>query len=511
MSAEILTVDIKGLSKLTSRNGMNWLATELVQNAWDQEVTKVDMTIESIGPGRGRVTITDDDPVGFLDLSHAYTLFAESNKRGNASLRGRFNLGEKLVIAYCVETGGSVEILTTSGGYSFSKKDGRKRLRRKTEAGSKVTAEFRASKETLATMVAYVHTFVPPVDFPTTLNGEELVSTPPLAEFEDFMPTVGLNEEGNLFRTTRKTRVEVIATSNGEPPMIYELGIPVVENPTKYHINVQQKVPLNMERNAVTPGYSRKVCALVLNATRDLLTEDEASQPWVAEAMESEDIDADTVAKVLDEKHGKFRVAHDPNNPEASAAAAAAGATVIYGGNHSSAAWGNIRKHKPVSSATTRFNDAGISFGGGGAGKDVTIPHAKWTRAMATLADYASELHEVAHGTEVSVTWVNDPRSYGACYGTSEGTSDGLSDVVAGLMFGGGLTFNKRRLGSAWINAAVTTERGFLRFLDLCIHEFAHKHSSSHYSDDFYKGCTRIGAAVAIHLSETGLPDWLTE
>ena len=126
---------------------------------------------------------------------------------------------------------------------------------------------------------------------------------------------------------------------------------------------------------------------------------------------------------------------------------------------------------------------------------------------MATLAQYASELHEAAHGTEVSVTWVNDPRSYAACYGTS----DGLSGLFDGLTGGGGVTFNKRRLGSAWINAAVTTERGFLRFLDLCIHEFAHKHSSSHYSDDFYKGCTRIGAAVAIHLSETGLPDWLTD
>ena len=176
MAAPVLTVSTKGLSKLTSRNGLNWIPTELIQNAWDQQVSKVTMTIESIGHGKGRITIVDDDPDGFLDLSHAYTLFAESNKKGNATLRGRFNMGEKLVIAHCIETGGSVEILTTTGGYSFSKEGGRKRLRRKTEEGSKVTAEFRASKEVLAMMTEHVHTFVAPSGFVTTVNGEELLT-----------------------------------------------------------------------------------------------------------------------------------------------------------------------------------------------------------------------------------------------------------------------------------------------------------------------------------------------
>ena len=122
-ATDILRVDTEGLSKLCSRNGLDWLGKELIQNAWDQDVTQVHLTIESVGHGRGRIIVTDDDPEGFLDLSHAYTLFAESNKKGNPLQRGRFNLGEKLVIAYCVETGGSVEILTTTGGFRFSKKD----------------------------------------------------------------------------------------------------------------------------------------------------------------------------------------------------------------------------------------------------------------------------------------------------------------------------------------------------------------------------------------------------
>jgi hypothetical protein len=484
MSIDILTVDTKGLSKLTSRNGLDWIAAELIQNAWDQDVSGVDMAIESAGHGRGRITVTDDDPQGFLDLTHAYTLFAESNKKGDATLRGRFNLGEKLVIAYCVETGGFVEILTTSGGYSFSKKEGRKRLRRKTEVGSRVTAEFRASRRTLSQMVEYVQTFIAPTDFPTTVNGEELLSKPPLATFDEFMPTVSANDDGDLFRTTRKTTVEIIETRNGEQPMIYEMGIPVVENPTKYHINVQQKVPLNMERNAVTPAYSRKVCALVLNATRDLLTKEEASKAWVAEAMESDDIESESVTAVLDKVHGKRRVMHDPNNPEASAAAIAAGYGVVYGGNHSKKAHGNIRKHSPVASATDKMKDAGVDFHPDG--KDVTIPREKWTEDMRLLAEHASDLHGVAHGYTIPVLWVNDPRNYGACYGDS-------------------ILMNKRRLGTRWITDATSTMAGFERFLCLVIHECAHKHASSHFNEDFHKGCSRIGAAFTAHLAGRGI------
>tara|TARA_Y100001963_G_scaffold131913_1_gene189874 strand:+ start:7066 stop:8550 length:1485 start_codon:yes stop_codon:yes gene_type:complete len=488
MASPVLTVSTKGLSKLTSRNGLNWIPTELIQNAWDQQVSKVTMTIESIGHGKGRITIVDDDPDGFLDLSHAYTLFAESNKKGNATLRGRFNMGEKLVIAHCIETGGSVEILTTTGGYSFSKEGGRKRLRRKTEEGSKVTAEFRASKEVLAMMTEHVHTFVAPSGFVTTVNGEELLTRDSLSEFEESMPTVVVNDEGDLIRTSRKTTIEVYETLDGETPMIYELGIPVVENPTKYHINVKQKVPLNMERDSVTPAYSRKLCALVLNATRDLLTKEEASQAWVAEAMESDFIEAESVSRVLDQKHGKKRVMHDPTNPAASAAAAAQGYAVVYGGSWSKKAHDTIRNNKPVTSATTKFKDAGVDFAADG--KDVTIPRDKWTEDMRNLSEYAEKLHTLVHNTTCHVNWVSDPRGYSACYG------------------GGTVLLNKRRLGKRWPTQAVSTRRGFEKYLDLIIHEFAHKHANSHYDLDFSKGCTRIGAAIAVHLSDAGLPEW---
>ena len=59
----------------------------------------------SLTPVAGRpladLTVEDDSPEGFRDLSHAYTLFAKSYKRGNPEQRGQYNFGEKLVLAVC--------------------------------------------------------------------------------------------------------------------------------------------------------------------------------------------------------------------------------------------------------------------------------------------------------------------------------------------------------------------------------------------------------------------------
>jgi hypothetical protein len=68
-------------------------------------------------PGRPRtaLSVEDDSPEGFRELAHAYTLFAESYEKGLPEKRGRFNLGEKLVLAMCEEA----TISTTTGAVHF--------------------------------------------------------------------------------------------------------------------------------------------------------------------------------------------------------------------------------------------------------------------------------------------------------------------------------------------------------------------------------------------------------
>ncbi len=89
-------VDKNGLAKILERKGKVFAFYELISNAWDTNATEVKVIAVSVGRGKVQLTVEDDDPQGFAFLSHAFTLFAESSKKGDAELRGRFNLGEKV-------------------------------------------------------------------------------------------------------------------------------------------------------------------------------------------------------------------------------------------------------------------------------------------------------------------------------------------------------------------------------------------------------------------------------
>ena len=136
-------VDRKGLAKLLERKGKEFVLFELVQNAWDEQTTMVSVTLERIaGTRQARLTVKDDNPEGFRDLTHAFTLFAESEKRYNEKLRGRFNLGEKLVLALCDEA----SISSTTGTIVFDE-DGRHARRTKTDRGSVFEGTLRQTQE----------------------------------------------------------------------------------------------------------------------------------------------------------------------------------------------------------------------------------------------------------------------------------------------------------------------------------------------------------------------------
>ena len=76
-------VDKAGLAKLVAGDPRRSSLYELLQNAWDQKVTRVDVTLEPVaGTRNAQITVADDDPDGFADLRDAYTLFAESRKKG---------------------------------------------------------------------------------------------------------------------------------------------------------------------------------------------------------------------------------------------------------------------------------------------------------------------------------------------------------------------------------------------------------------------------------------------
>jgi hypothetical protein len=107
---------------------------------------------------------------------------------------------------------------------------------------------------------------------------------------------------------------------------------------------VQQKVPLNMERDDVTPAYKRDLRVAVLNEMAHKLEAEDAAKPWVQDALADERVDSDAVRCVVDTQFGENHVTRDPSDLEANNRAVAEGYTVIPSSAFPRATWDNIRK-----------------------------------------------------------------------------------------------------------------------------------------------------------------------
>jgi hypothetical protein len=115
-----LEIDKEGLRKTLSQKDKVFILNEMVSNAWDEDISDVDVSLTPPDEsGFSWLRVTDNSPTGWADLSHSHTMFAESAKKGKSEKRGRFNAGEKDVLALAIEAR-----LTTVKGQVLFNEDG---------------------------------------------------------------------------------------------------------------------------------------------------------------------------------------------------------------------------------------------------------------------------------------------------------------------------------------------------------------------------------------------------
>jgi hypothetical protein len=460
-------VDRAGLGKLLERRGKSFVGAELLQNAWDAEgVTRVEFTAEAV-KGRALVdlVVKDDSPQGFHNLTHSFTLFSESVKKSNASLRGRFNLGEKLVLALC----DSATIMSTKGTIAFNA-DGRASFpRRKTEVGTEFRAQIRMTRDELAEMLAFVRGFIPPAGVQTLINGEHLFQRQSLRSFQTTLPTELADENGVLRRSARRCSVNVYMPQPGQPARIFELGIPIVETGDLFDVDIGQKVPLSLERDSVTPAYLRDVRAAILSHTSDLVPKAEAAAPWINDAIEDEGVSSAAVADVLKARYGEKVVSYDPSDREANDRAVALGYAVIHGGAFSGAAWNQIRASNFVQRAG-KVSPTPKPFSEDGTPAKL----AARTPAMDAFAAFCKTMARELLDAEISVTFY---QRFNAAAAYAPGS----------------LYFCMSALGEDFFEGPLNR-----RQLDLLIHEFGHHREANHLSRNFSDALSELGARVTL-------------
>lgn len=475
MTTPYFEADKKGLAKLLGARGKQFCITELVQNAWDEDVHEVTIELEPV-PGRAAVVLSveDDSPEGFADLSHTYTLFAESNKKANPHQRGRFNLGEKLVLAICTHA----EIASTTGTVVFNSDGRRVYPRRKRESGSRFSGEIPMTRAELATMEETLDRLIPPEGVRTTLNGVELQRRSAVRTVSATLPTVLADSEGQLRPTQRAVNVNIYEPFDGETGWLYELGIPVVETGDRFDVEVSQKVPLNMDRDNVPPSYLRRIRTIVLNAMYAELDEETASHGWVGQALEDADVEAEAVRAVVTQRFGKKAVSFDPSDPEANKLATASGYTVVSGGSFNKRQWEAIRGAQAIKPAGQVTPSAKPYSDDPDAPVRDELPREHWTEGMEHIVAFTEVICERLTGVRPRVMLIND-RSVNALaiYGSGKHPT---------------FEYNVARLHRPWFDQAPASEP----VLDIILHETGHHYSGDHLSTDYYHALTKLGAKL---------------
>jgi hypothetical protein len=472
MNNQWFNVDKTGLGKQAEEQGKGRLVGELIQNALDEAgVTQICVTLALVaGQPLADLTVEDDAPEGFHDLTHAYTLFAPSVKRANPEQRGQFNLGEKLVLAVCEQA----SISTTKGTVIFDPVEGRIEIPdQKRDRGSIFQGRIRMTEQEHSEVCDYLRSLVLPDGIAVTFNGQQLLPRQPIHIFMASLETQIADEKGIMRPTTRKAQVSLYEPLPGEVATLYEMGLPIVETQDKWHVSIGQKVPLNRDRNNVKPAYLKAVRTLVLNEMYDHLTQDDANADWVRQASSSPDCSAEAIRKVLALRFGEKFAAFDPNDKEAGKNFVAQGGTLVYGPMLSPQEWANAKKAGAIQSAGKICPTAKPYSDDPDASNVTIIPPDRWTEGMKKVAAYAVFLGQELMGVPVTVTFVNTASNFAACYGS------------------GRLDFNLFRLGHRFFEQGVTEE------VDrLLIHEFGHQWASDHLSEEYHDALCLLGAKL---------------
>lgn len=459
-------IDKDGFGQLMADRPKVAILYDLIQNILDEDATVATLTLEPIRGRRGRalLTVTDDVPNGFADLRDAYTLYRASRKKNDPTKRGRFNEGEKFVLSQCDEA----EIVTTTGGVRFNKDGTRTSLRRTTDRGSTLTAVIRLTHDEVATMCTQVQAMIVPEGVSVLVNGTPLKGRNAIRTVEATLPTIVTDEDGNLTRTRRATTVHIDVLAEGETPYLYEMGIPIVEIDTPWHVDVQQKVPLNRDRDNVTPAYRRDLLAIVLDETVDLLTEDTAAESWVKDALPA--AEADTVEKATTKMFGKGWVIGTPADREADKNAIAHGVTVVGGGALGKDAWEAVRASQSAKPSADKY-----SLGHRTDPRGFKPKMAEVTPFTTAVKKYALKVCKFLLDEDYfEIDLQDDSR-----------------------LKHGGLYYGRRIVINLHSYKKIKDKDEFGQALDsLLIHECAHRYSGDHLTMEYIKACTKLGAKL---------------
>ncbi|MBU0846555.1 ATP-binding protein [Patescibacteria group bacterium] len=455
-------VDHEGLRNLQESKPKHYILRELIQNAWDEDITTCEV-VTSYENELAKIVVVDDSSKGFKDITHAYTIFARSDKISSHKKRGRFNIGEKQAFSICDE----VIVETTKGTVIFDK-TGRIENDNVLEKGSIITVFVKMTIDEYNDMNKIIKYYLPPNDIVFIVNGININYKIPSEIFNASLKTV--IEKNGVIRNDLK-RNTLIHLHETAVPWLYEMGIPIIElGDSKYSIDVQQKIPLSIDRDIVKRNYVENLYTLVLNYTNDKITKEESSSSWIRCATRGNDVTKESINNVINLRYGDKVLLKDDNNPVSNDDAISNGYNVVSEKEFSRRELYNIKEHNELKSTSDLFPGCnGIVIGGNN--NSLSIDE---TEYMLKYAEFAKKIAKRLLFIEIDVNFVgNSDKTIGATYGNRT------------------LTVNVHALGESFFNKLTSN------LIDITIHELAHE--KGHHTEMLYhRTCTELGSKLVI-------------
>ena len=488
-------VDVKGFRGLMTAKPKWHFVRELISNSLD-EVSVEEIKLKLIKEPRYLTIVCKDDGDGFERLSDAYTLYAHTKKRSDAEVRGRFNMGEKELASIAKE----MTIETTTGKVVFKDDKRKDHPRTKRENGTKVTAKIPCSRTDFAEMLWMVGHFIIPegkvvhiafrddsIENPGRDWDQEYVKEN--YKVEETLETTLFDEvTGGMRSSKRKTEVLIYSVrdfhlawndslndygikNRDRKSFLYELGIPVQEIECDYSVNVNQKIPMNANRDSVKDSYLRDIYALVLNAVHDKLDEYDVSKSWVRNASDDDLVSNDAFQSLQEKRYGEKAVMWS-SDLQANEDALSNGYAVIHG-----------KTMSPVE--RKRFNDVGMVSSASkfkrGVAPTRVFKMSEWTDSMCQMDVQCTAYASLVRLASPSTRFVESPQS---------------SQVASYNKLKHEITFNVSHMGGT------DFDHEDVENISTMIHEFAHVNVGSDpdqielHGKDFYDAMARHGALL---------------
>ncbi|MGA7222550.1 MAG: hypothetical protein WBX16_06805 [Candidatus Acidiferrales bacterium] len=459
-------VDKEGLRQTLGRKSKSFALFELLQNAFDEDgCRRVDVTLAEPVNGISTLIVRDDSPTGYRDLSNAHTMFANSYKKTDPTKRGRYNLGDKLVLALCDEA-----TITSTSGQTIFRKDGTRGTgRTKTEIGSEFRGVLPLTQEEFDLVTKEVGMVVAPIR--TTFNGKRLPTLLPIRKFSATLPTEVADEKGIMRTRQRKTDVKLYDVPEGREAYLYEKGLPVCPIEAKWSVEICQKVPVNLERDFVSDAYKTAVYVAVINEMHDALSKEDMAAIWVQRALEDDRISTEAAARVFTEQFGTDAVLQDLKDKGSNSNAVAHGKQVIPRGVFNRKQLANLKKTGLLKTAS----EAGFE-----------TDHEHNLDTIVPAAQYSTDLKRF-------VKLIQDVTPYLLNHPVTVRAMDDEEESLLGCTQWGKKEF------VFTVNIGIHNIHDWTENIELLIHELAHfrEQSNAHCVIGFYEAVTTIGAKLA--------------